>query len=504
MASPIAELAVSRAIMRARPTGEARPVWVPLPGPQTLAYHSQADEVYYGGAAGGGKTDLVIGLAATSHRRSIIFRREYPQFRDIIERARELLAARGHYNANERLWRLDDGRIIEFGSVQHEDDIENYQGRAHDLKAFDELSHFTERQYRFLIGWNRTTVPGQRTRVMAAGNPPTSMEGQWVVRYWAPWLDEHHPHPALPGELRWFAVIDGEDTEVSGPEPLKHDGATLYPRSRTFIPARLGDNPYLMATGYESVLQGLPEPLRSQLLFGDFRAGTEDDPWQIIPTAWVRAAQARWQPDGRPEGSQDAVGVDVARGGKDKTVLSRRWAAWFAPLEKHPGTSTPDGIVVASLVLQALADGGRANIDAIGVGASVYDHCRLQGADVTAVIFSEAAPGLDRSGRLRFVNLRAWAYWALREALDPVQGDGLALPPDSELLADLCAPTWSMRVNGIQVESKEDIIKRLGRSPDCGDAVVLAALSSPPPVVVSVERQPVMQRQPVRMWGRRG
>ena len=62
----------------------------------------------------------------------------------------------------------------------------------------------------------------------------------------------------------------------------------------------------------------------------------------------------------------------------------------------------------------------------------------------------------------------------MREALNPVDGEDLALPPDRELRADLCAPRWKVAARGVQIESKEDIHKRIGRSTDCGDAVVLA------------------------------
>ncbi len=496
------------------------PIWEPLPGPQKAAYWNEADELYYGGAAGGGKTDLLLGLAATRHRRSIIFRREYPQLREIIERSREIIGGRGRYNANDHIWRLHDGRLIEFGAVQHEDDKQAYQGRAHDLKCFDELPHFTETQYRFLIGWNRTTARGQRSRVVGAGNPPTSADGEWVIRRWAAWLDGQHPRPAKPGELRWYATVDGKEVEREDGRPFQLNGATVRPRSRTFIPARLSDNPYLTATGYEAVLQAMPEPLRSQMLYGDFSVGLEDDPWQVIPTAWVRAAQGRWTAladdratrEGGPAHGlysppaslgQDAVGVDVARGGNDQTVLSRRYGTWFAPLEKHAGASTPDGPAVAGFISMALVNGGHANIDAIGVGASAYDHCKLLKLNVKPINFAEAAPRGDRTGVLKFVNLRAWAYWSLREALDPDRGDNLALPPDAELLGDLCAPKWTVRLNGIQVESKDDVAKRLGRSPDCGDAVVLAALPWIGPAPLQIHRLGPDKPQPgVLDWQR--
>jgi len=155
---------------------------------------------------------------------------------------------------------------------------------------------FTEAQFRFLTGWARTTEPGQRVRIVAAGNPPTTPEGRWVVKYWAPWLDEKHGNPALPRELRWFARLDDEDVEVENGEPFEHKGEMVEPKSRTFIPARLSDNPYLANTGYEAILQGLPEPLRSQLLYGDFTVSIRDDksPQQVqcdsIPVAKDRSA----------------------------------------------------------------------------------------------------------------------------------------------------------------------------------------------------------------------
>src|SRR5712692_3740070 len=111
--------------------------WVPLPGPQQQAYESLADEVFFGGAAGPGKTQLLLGLAYTAHRNSIIFRRESTQFREIIEQSQQMIGDNGSYNGQDHLWRLNDGRTIEFGSVQHEGDVRKYQGRPHDLIALD-------------------------------------------------------------------------------------------------------------------------------------------------------------------------------------------------------------------------------------------------------------------------------------------------------------------------------------------------------------------------------
>jgi hypothetical protein len=139
-----------------------RRLWVPLPGPQQQAYDSLADEVFFGGAAGPGKTQLLLGLAYTAHRKSILFRREFTQLREIIEQSQYMIGSRGNYSGQEHLWRLQDGRIIEFGSVPHEGDVRKYQGRPHYLIAFDELPEFTCSQYRFLLGWNRIDCPEGR------------------------------------------------------------------------------------------------------------------------------------------------------------------------------------------------------------------------------------------------------------------------------------------------------------------------------------------------------
>ena len=447
---------------------------MPLKGPQTEAYGSPADFLFYGGAAGGGKTDLAIGLALTKHRRSIIFRREYKQLQAITDRTAEVLRTRKGFNSQANIWNVADCRRLEFGACQHAGDEVAFQGRPHDLKAFDEVSHFLESQFRFLCGWLRTTHPGQRCRVLCTGNPPTDAEGEWVIRFWAPWLDGVHPNPAMPGTLRWFAVVDGEDLEVEDGRPFEHNGEVIEPKSRTFIPSSVEDNPFLTTTGYKSMLQALPEPLRSQMLHGDFAAGQMDDPWQVIPTDWVRAAQARWTPDGGRDQRMTAMGVDVARGGRDSTVLSARYGRWYAEQSVHTGAATPDGPRAAALIVSAPRDAAPVQIDVIGIGASVFDH--LDGVGVYAVPMNgaERSGSRDRSGKLGFVNQRSQWWWAMREALDPEYGEGLALAPDRALLADLVAPRWKLSARGIAVESKEDIIKRLGRSTDRGDAAVYA------------------------------
>jgi hypothetical protein len=234
-----------------------------------------------------------------------------------------------------------------------------------------------------------------------------------------------------------------------------------------------------MGSGYLSVLQALPEPLRRQLLYGDFQAGMEDDPWQVIPTAWIERAMARWT-DRSPKGEMMSMGVDVARGGRDATVIATRHAGnWYDKLLKLPGTATPDGETVAGQVIAKRRDSAPIHLDVIGVGSSPYDLLRIAKQQVVGVNVAEKSNASDKSGRLKFFNLRSEVWWKLREELDPVNDTGIALPPDPELLADLAAPKWSMAGMSVKVESRDDIKERIGRSPDCASALILARMETP-------------------------
>lgn len=454
-------------------------MWKPLPGPQTLAFESTADIVGYGGAAGGGKTDLACGKAIRKHKNIMILRRESTQLTGVIDRLTQLLGGKDGYNGQEKIWRLKT-RQIEFGSIPHLGDETKYQGRPHDFLVFDEAANFLESQVRFLLGWLRTTIPGQQCQALFTFNPPTSAEGQWVISFFAPWIQKNHPNPAKPGELRWFATIEGKDVEVENGEPFEHEGETIKPLSRTFIPSRVTDNPYLMGTGYMSTLQSLPEPLRSQMLNGDFSAGIEDDPFQVIPTKWVEEAMERWTKPVKLD-PMDSLGVDVARGGKDKTVIARRHGMWFDVPIDYPGKETPDGPATAGLVIAASRDKAPIHIDVIGVGSSPFDFLKEAGQQTIGVNVAKESHARDLSGLLEFFNLRSELWWKFREALDPSQNTGIALPNDPRLKADLCAPKWKLQGKKIKVESREDIVGRIGRSPDFASAYILGLMDTPKP-----------------------
>lgn len=451
-------------------------LWVPNVGPQSEAHFSLADETFYGGQAGGGKTDLAIGLSITEHRRSLILRRINKDAVKLVERLAEIVGHRNGYNGQLQRWKLGI-RLVEFGGCEQEDDKQRYKGDPHDLIVFDEGSDFLESQFRFIIGWNRSAIPGQRCRVLVTSNPPTTAAGLWVIKYWAAWLDPLHPNPALPGELRWYTTINGVDTEVdgAGPHIIEGEREPIMARSRTYIPAALSDNPDLARTNYGSVLASLPDELRRAYRDGDFSVGQKDSDWQVIPTGWIEAAQQRWV-DTPPRGlAMTAMAIDVAPGGGDQRVISARYGGWFGRLLAEKVVDK-NGRQTALEVVKHRRDRCPVIVDlGGGWGGTALIALKDNGILVSAFNGVETTAERTIDGKLGFRNKRACAVWRFREALDPDQEGGsvIALPPDAELKADLASFTWQHTTGGILLEDKEHQKKRLGRSPDKGDAVVM-------------------------------
>ena len=473
----------SEAYLKTQSTASDTPLWTPINELQRLALATPAFELYCGGRARTGKTDLILGAAiAGAHKSSIIFRPEYSQMKELRNRSREILRGTGaSYNGQEHEWRQIPGsRTLEFGALKNDGDENKYFGRPHDLICFDEIPKFKEAHYLTVWAWACSTDREQRVRIICTGNPPTHPRELWVKQRWAAWVDDKHPNPAEPGEMRWYVNRNGQDTEVGKDEIVKDaTGRVLKPISRTFLPGELLE--FYRGTEYEAALDALPEVKRRALRDGDFSAAEDDQARQVIPTAHVLLAFERWESMPKPNVPLTSVGVDVARGGTDQTIISKLYDNWFAPLIKYPGAETPDGQAVTNVLLENLLnDENRKSVpivvDLTGVGASPYD--RLVEQDYYVDGFSGAASSnyTDVGGQQDFVNRRAEAWWVMREALDPdsPRFATLALPPDSELLADLTAPTFDFRgEDTILIESKDTIIKRLGRSPDCGDSVVM-------------------------------
>ncbi len=312
-----------------------------------------------------------------------------------------------------------------------------------------------------------------------ATNPPVSAQGDWVIGMFRPWLDLTHHNPAKPGDLRWFAKApDGQDVEVDDATPHLFPGEEkpVRPMSRTFIPAMLKDNPYYVGSSYEANLDNLDEPLRSAMRDGNFMAARQDQDFQVLPTKWLRSAVKRWTPEVGDEVQMTALAADVGDGGEDRVTLACRHAEWYAPIIAVPGKEAPDGSTQAALIVKHRRDRCGVVVDmGGGYGGRVAERLKDNDIAFTKYNGSGASTGRAKDGRM-FINMRAQAWWRFREALDPDQNGGaqVALPDDPGLISELSSVCFYPDIAKIQVEDKKEVRKRLGRSPDKADAVVMA------------------------------
>jgi len=196
-------------------------------------------------------------------------------------------------------------------------------------------------------------------------------------------------------------------------------------------------------------------------------AGEEDG---VIPMGWIEAAVERGR-GFKPPNTIPQVGVDVADTGDDATVIAYCSDAGCWGTEE---LRADDVVAVADMVQTRTQKSTRVVVDSIGVGAGTLAACTNLGLNATGFVASRKSKRKDATGTFGFTNLRAAAWWNLRELLDPTNPNPIVLPDDPQVLGDLSAPKWREAAGGrITIESKADIAKRLHRSTDHGDAIVM-------------------------------
>ncbi len=285
-------------------------LWEPAPK-QAMLLSAVDFEVLYGGSAGAGKSDGLLidalGLQQNAidnrNYQAILFRRTFPDLRDLIDRSQELypyMGGGGKYDKQSHIWTWPSGARIEFGHMQYDSDRFKYRGRAFQYVGWDELTLFpTDVPYRYLLSRVRTKDPKLTCYVRATTNPD-GPGFRWVKEYW---------RIQTEGTSTRFRV------QVEDPET----GETSE-SGRRFISARLSDNPHLANSGYRQTLLLLSADEQRALLMGRWETPN-------IKGAYYAEQMERARLDGRvlkiPRLDGEPVNTFWDLGWNDTTVL------WF-------------------------------------------------------------------------------------------------------------------------------------------------------------------------------
>lgn len=281
----------------------------PQKGPQTVFVGCEADIAFYGGAAGGGKTfGLLLDPLRHYHNAGfggVIFRKTAVQVRNeggLWDESMQLYTKFGAHPRESTLeWKFPSKMAMSFANLEYEKDVLNYQGAQIPWIGFDELTHFSENQFFYMLSRNRSTC-GVKPRVRATLNPDPN---SWVKRFISWWLDDEgrFPRKDRSGVIRWFIRVNDSIVWADSAEDIFKRygrGPEIYPKSFTFIAAKLEDNKIMMEKQpeYAGNLLALNRVDRARLKDGDWNARATSGTmfqreWfpitETIPAGWTRA-----------------------------------------------------------------------------------------------------------------------------------------------------------------------------------------------------------------------
>lgn len=287
----------------------------PQAGPQEQFLSSPADLVIYGGSAGGGKTwGLLLEPLRHVHNPdfgTVFFRRTTKQIRaegGLWDESMKLYSPIGAKPTEYNLtWEFPSGAKVQFAHMEHEKNRLDYQGTQIPLICFDELTHFSEKQFWYLMSRNRSMC-GVRPYVRATCNPDPD---SWVAKFIEWWIDQETGYaiPERSGVVRYMVRVGDEIRWADSPEELAHyttenennEQVPIPPKSVTFISAQLTDNKALMQAdpGYRANLEALATVERERLLKGNWKVRPSGGMMkrehfnfiaaEPVGTRWVRA-----------------------------------------------------------------------------------------------------------------------------------------------------------------------------------------------------------------------
>lgn len=300
----------------------------------------------------------------------------------------------------------------------------------------------------------------------ASANKAIERAGSWIIP-----PTEFNPEPVQPPPFVFFTFNPTPNWPKQWFwDPFKA-GSLKSPFH--FIPATAADNPYIPEAVHEA-WKNLPPEEYNRFVLGEWEF--LEDPDQLIKAEWVWAAQNVEPIMSRPP----RLGVDVGRYGDDPTTIATMEGNALLGTSSHPKLSIDRTIDIVAIRMHEAPFPEEARVDGVGLGAGVVDGLIRKGYKVTDVI-AGAKPIERKDSFFKFKNLRSQMWWEFREKL---RQRLISFPPgvSDELVADLTTIRYTIdKDKVIQVESKDQLKKRLGRSTDEGDAVIQADFDFPPP-----------------------
>ena len=277
-------------------------IFKPNPGPQEDFLSASEQDVLYGGAAGGGKSFALLAdplrYCHNANHRGLLLRRTLDELTELIDKSKQLYPKAfpgAIFREAKSTWVFPSGATLWFTYLDRDKDVTRFQGQAFNWIGVDEITQYpTPYVWDYLRSRLRSTDPElQQNLTMRCTANPGGVGGWWVKKMY---IDAHEPNMA-------FGAKDLETGKTFvWPDGNKKAGQPLF--YRKFVPARLTDNPFLMADGqYEAMLRSLPEVERRRLLEGDWdvaegaafpefsRVRHVVEPWDL-PTNWPRIRAA--------------------------------------------------------------------------------------------------------------------------------------------------------------------------------------------------------------------
>jgi len=449
---------------------------------------NSADIVIGGSMAGVGKSFALLLDAArygnVKGYNGIVFRRTYPELKDggLWDESLEVYnGLNAKPNESDLVWKFNGGGKLKFSHLQHEQSKILHQGKQYAFIGFDEVTHFTESQFFYLVSRNRTTC-GVKPYIRATCNPDPD---SWVARFISWWIGEDgYPIPERNGKVRYF-IRDGQTfvwgnskAEVAMQVPhivkeLSKKGRRIADmiKSVSFIVGNIEDNKKLLDKDptYLANLMNQPEEEKKRLLDGNWKVSDDNSSLfrykaleDLKTNDFIRESNKRW------------MTADIALHGSDRFVMM---AFRGKVLVDVLTINKSDGREVLGYIddFRRKNNIPRSNViyDSDGVGAY------LKGWLTTSIAFKNGGrPMQVKNDSAEYFNLKTQCFYKCADSVNRAEyyiSDSVDREHVETLLNELrYIKRDKVESDGkLRVIPKEQMINNLGRSPDYADAFMM-------------------------------